>query len=155
MPQTSRPWLPVVVCLSALIGDAATGLASAQSLSPNIRTLTLSLCNKTGKLIDSILVHRSSYGEDYWILRGWWTLQPNKCISILGIPRGYFYYYAEERGGQGAIWAGSARRVCIQNRVVERAIFPKEKCLFGEKNVGFREVHSIDEKVELPLFVKP
>jgi uncharacterized membrane protein len=89
------------------------------------------------------------------MLEGWYTIQPAKCVPITGIPRGYFYYYAEQTGSSRLVWSGDARRVCVDNRRVERAIFSKEQCLTGERNLGFREKQNFDESLELPLDPPP
>ena len=140
---------PFAAGIFVILGSTST--VNGQTTAPAIRTLTLALCNRTDKIVDTILIHRSKYGEDYWILRGWWSLSPNKCVDLPGIPKGYFYFYAEERGGIGGAWSGNARTVCIQTPPVERAIFPKEKCLFGEKKVGFREIYSTKDRYDLTL----
>ncbi|MGJ4953291.1 DUF1036 domain-containing protein [Bradyrhizobium sp. HKCCYLS20291] len=149
MTQTFRLCLFAAICLAPIIGNEDPAIAQSQA--PSVRTLTLTLCNKTNKLVDTILIHRSIEGEDFWMLRGWWSLSPSKCVDLPGIPKGYFYYYSEERGGNGWAWNGNARTVCIQTPPVERAIFPKEKCLFGEKKVGFREVYSIQDQYQILL----
>src|SRR5581483_9623861 len=96
----------LVVALSLVVSSRAQ---SESSTTPDIRTFVLSICNRTNSTIQAILVHRSQYGEDAWILHGWYTVQPAKCMPVTGIPRGYFYYYAEEAEGAGLAWAGDAR----------------------------------------------
>jgi len=122
---------------------------------PSVRTFALSLCNKTTSTVQAVLVHRSRYDEDAWILEGWYTILPAKCTPISGIPRGFFYYYAEQNGGERLVWQGDARRVCVESRIVERAVFPKEQCLTGERNLGFREKQNLEESLEIPLNPPP
>lgn len=121
----------------------------AQSAIPNVRTLTLSICNKTPKTIRAIIIRRSVFDESWW-LDGWYVAAPNSCKDVAGIPRGYFYYYVTQDGTR-TVWSGDARRVCVDTRVVERVIFSKEQCLTGEINAGFAEVYSLEEKIELPF----
>lgn len=124
----------------------------AQNATPNVRTLTFSICNRTPKTIRAIIVRRSVFDENWW-LDGWYVAAPNSCQEVSGIPRGYFYYYVTQDGTR-TVWSGDARRVCVDTRVVERVIFSKEQCLTGETNAGFAETFSLSDKIELPFMDK-
>lgn len=139
-PRCRSPFAIVLTVL--LILNAST---SAQERSSNT---TLTICNKTSHPVSTILIHRDPNNANQWILNGWYTANARSCRDVAGIPRGYFYAYADQHD-TGRVWSGEARHICVDTRAVERVLFKGESCLVGEKNVGFFENYSTDERFGL------
>jgi uncharacterized membrane protein len=73
------------------------------------------VCNKSSVEAALSIAGRESTDSDKFIVRGWYAVAAGQCADIINLPRGWVYFYAEERNpsGQYAIWQGSDTRLCV------------------------------------------
>ncbi|NJM31065.1 MAG: DUF1036 domain-containing protein [Rhizobiales bacterium] len=87
------------------------------------------------------LPHKDKEG---WASEGWWTAEPQKCLTLLkgGLIARYYYVYAVdyEKGGS---WGGKAM-MCIRDKIF--TIRGIENCPErGFQKIGFFEVDTNEE----------
>jgi uncharacterized membrane protein len=122
----------------ALAGAVMMGL----SLTIGSARADLKLCNNTDSRVGVAIGYKDKKG---WASEGWWTAQPNKCLTLLGgdlIAR-YYYVFAidYEKGGN---WGGKSM-LCIKDKVF--TIRGLNSCNeTGTKKVGFFEVDTAEQK---------
>ncbi len=123
-------WCAVIA--SALLGFGfAAGTARAD----------LKLCNNTESRVGVAIGYKDKKG---WASEGWWTAQPNKCLTLLkgDLISRYYYVYAidYEKGGS---WGGKSM-LCIKDKVF--TIRGLDSCAgTGTKKEGFFEVDTNEE----------
>jgi uncharacterized membrane protein len=54
-------------------------------------------------------------GDDRFVVKGWWSVNAGSCEWLGYYPKGWFYYYAEERNTQRIIWEGNDIKLCIRH----------------------------------------
>jgi uncharacterized membrane protein len=101
----------------------------------------LKLCNKTGSRVAAALGHKDKEG---WITEGWWTVEPQQCVTLLKgklIAR-YYYIHALDYT-EGGSWGGNAI-MCTRDKVF--TIRGIEDCeARGYRKTGFFEVDTKEE----------
>jgi uncharacterized membrane protein len=101
----------------------------------------LKLCNKTGSRVAAALGHKDKEG---WVTEGWWTVEPQQCVTLLKgklIAR-YYYIYALDYT-EGGSWGGNAI-MCTRDKVF--TIRGIEDCeARGYRKTGFFEVDTKEE----------
>jgi len=100
----------------------------------------LTVCNKTGTQVSVIFFYADRLNRDNWMLDGWYAVKGTNCRIFESLPRGYFYWFAKQDGGEGLVWQGTKRNLCTSIRATWRKVFPNEQCLSGETNRGFSEL---------------
>lgn len=139
-----------LVLAAALMSSFLIAPLSAQRMPPEGLLTKLTVCNKTKADLSIILFHRHIWDESKWMLSGWFNVSVNACTHVKSIPKGYYYFHAVQSNTSVA-WGGTDRFLCISQRPVERVVFPSERCLVGERNIGFSERHAPDAETSLNL----
>ena len=101
----------------------------------------LKMCNNTASRVGVALGYKDKEG---WATEGWWTVEAQKCLTLLkgALIARYYYVYAVdyEKGGS---WGGKAM-MCIREKVFTiRGINDCESR--GYKKMGFFEVDTGEE----------
>jgi uncharacterized membrane protein len=101
----------------------------------------LKLCNNTASRVGVAIGYKDKEG---WASEGWWTAEPQKCLTLLKgtlIARYYYVYAVDyEKGGS---WGGKSM-MCIRDKIFTIRGF--DKCEDrAYKKVGFFEVDTGDE----------
>jgi uncharacterized membrane protein len=108
----------------------------------------LKLCNNTDSRVGVAIGYKDKNGgvkdREAWATEGWWTADPNKCLTLLNGPLSSRYYYVYaldyEKGGS---WGGKAM-LCIRNKIFTIKGF--DKCEErGYTRQGFFEVDTGEE----------
>ena len=129
----------VRLCLSALIYSCAIliiGSADARS-----QTFLFKVCNNSDVTASvAISSHVSPY-DDRFLVKGWWTVEPGECENIGHFPKGWFYFFAEQRGSGRVHWGGSDLNICIRHPGPwERINRPGYSCGSNEQLKGFAAI---------------
>ena len=116
----------------ALIGLWALGLPARADLK---------MCNNTASRVGVALGYKD---KDGWASEGWWTVDAQKCMTLLkgNLIARYYYVYAvdNEKGGS---WGGKAM-MCIRDKVF--TIRGIDDCTGrGYQKIGFFEVDTGEE----------
>jgi uncharacterized membrane protein len=101
----------------------------------------LKLCNNTPSRVGVAIGYKD---KDGWASEGWWTAEPQKCLTLIkgGLIARYYYVYAVdyEKGGS---WGGKAM-MCIRDKIF--TIRGIENCTErGFQKQGFFEVDTNEE----------
>ena len=101
----------------------------------------LKLCNKTDSRVASALGHKDKQG---WVTEGWWTVDPQKCVTFLKGPLiARFYYVFAVDYDKGGSWGGNSM-MCTRDKVF--TIRGIEDCEGrGYRKTGFFEVDTKEE----------
>jgi uncharacterized membrane protein len=101
----------------------------------------MKLCNKTDNRVAAALGHKDKEG---WITEGWWTVEPQQCVTLLKgklIAR-YYYIYALDYT-EGGSWGGNSI-MCTRDKVF--TIRGIEDCeARGYRKTGFFEVDTKEQ----------
>jgi uncharacterized membrane protein len=101
----------------------------------------LKLCNKTESRVGVALGYKDKQG---WVTEGWWTVDPQKCVTFLKGPliARYYYVYAIDYD-KGGSWGGNSM-MCTRDKVF--TIRGIEDCeARGYRKTGFFEVDTKEE----------
>jgi uncharacterized membrane protein len=101
----------------------------------------LKLCNETESRVGAALGYKDKQG---WVTEGWWTVDPQKCVTFLKGPlvARYYYVFAVDYD-KGGSWGGSAM-MCTRDKVF--TIRGIEDCeTRGYRKTGFFEVDTKEE----------
>jgi uncharacterized membrane protein len=101
----------------------------------------LKLCNNTASRVGVAIAYKDKEG---WASEGWWTAEPQKCLTLLkgALIARYYYVYAvdKEKGGS---WGGKSQ-ICIKDKIF--TIRGIETCTErGYQKQGFFEVDTGEE----------
>jgi uncharacterized membrane protein len=96
----------LVVAVAALLIGAAD--ASAQ-------TFQFRVCNNSDYVASVAISAHVSPTDERFMVKGWWTVNAHNCTSIGNFPKGWFYYYAEERARQRVVWEGKEIQLCVRH----------------------------------------
>ena len=101
----------------------------------------LKLCNQTESRVGAALGYKDKQG---WVTEGWWTVDPQKCVTFLKGPlTARFYYVFAVDYDNGGSWGGSSM-MCTRDRVF--TIRGIEDCeARGYRKTGFFEVDTKEE----------
>jgi uncharacterized membrane protein len=101
----------------------------------------LKLCNNTASRVGVAIGYKDREG---WASEGWWTAEPQKCLTLLKgtlIAR-YYYVYAVDYD-KGGSWGGKAM-MCIRDKIF--TIRGIDSCTErGYQKTGFFEVDTSEE----------
>jgi len=101
----------------------------------------LKLCNNTASRVGVAIGYKDKEG---WASEGWWTAEPQKCLTLLkgSLIARYYYVYAVDYD-KGGSWGGKAL-MCIRDKIFTIRGFDncKER---GFQQVGFFEVDTNEE----------
>ncbi len=118
---------------------SAVLLAVAASATP--AKADLKLCNNTASRVGVAIGYKDKEG---WASEGWWTAEPQKCLTLLkgSLIARYYYVYAVDYD-KGGSWGGKAL-MCIRDKIFTIRGFDncKER---GFQQVGFFEVDTAEE----------
>jgi uncharacterized membrane protein len=101
----------------------------------------LKLCNQTGSRVGAALGYKNKEG---WATEGWWTVESQKCVTLLKgpLPARYYYVFAVDYD-KGGSWGGNAM-MCTRDKVF--TIKGIEDCeARGFRKTGFFEVDTKEE----------
>ncbi len=101
----------------------------------------LKLCNNTASRVGVAIGYKDKEG---WASEGWWTAEPQKCLTLLkGSLIARFYYVYAVDYDKGGSWGGKAL-MCIRDKIFTIRGFDncKER---GFQQVGFFEVDTVEE----------
>jgi uncharacterized membrane protein len=101
----------------------------------------LKMCNNTTSRVGVAIGYKDKEG---WASEGWWTIEPQKCLTLLkgALIARYYYVYAVdyEKGGS---WGGKAM-MCIRDKIF--TIRGIDDCQGrGYQKMGFFEVDTGEE----------
>jgi uncharacterized membrane protein len=101
----------------------------------------LKLCNQTESRVGAALGYKDKQG---WVTEGWWTVEPQKCVTFLKGPLiARFYYVFAVDYDKGGSWGGNSM-MCTRDRVF--TIRGIEDCeARGYRKTGFFEVDTKEE----------
>ena len=101
----------------------------------------LKLCNQTESRVGAALGYKDKQG---WVTEGWWTVEPQKCVTFLKGPLiARFYYVFAVDSDKGGSWGGNSM-MCTRDRVF--TIRGIEDCeARGYRKTGFFEVDTKEE----------
>lgn len=87
----------------------------------------LRICNKTGSTVNLAVGHKEG---DSWRSRGWYTIAPRGCETVVSGPlRLRYYYYYAENADASILWEGDYN-FCIRD--------PQEFSIQGDENCARR-----------------
>ncbi len=101
----------------------------------------LKLCNNTESRVGVAIGYKN---KDGWASEGWWTAEPNKCLTLLkgALIARYYYVYAVDYD-KGGSWGGKAM-MCIRDKIF--TIRGIDTCPErGYQKTGFFEVDTAEE----------
>jgi uncharacterized membrane protein len=101
----------------------------------------LKLCNETESRVGAALGYKDKQG---WVTEGWWTVDPQKCVTFLKGPLiARFYYVFAVDYDKGGSWGGNSM-MCTRDKVF--TIRGIEDCeARGYRKTGFFEVDTKEE----------
>jgi uncharacterized membrane protein len=130
------------ICLFCLHwGIALQSIAAFALFTPTPAAADFRMCNNTSSRVGVAIGHKER--ED-WNTAGWWTLDPNKCETLLvgKLATRYFYVHAVDYDRGGA-WLGKAF-MCTNNG--DFVIHGIADCsMRGHDRSGFFEVDTKDQ----------
>jgi uncharacterized membrane protein len=97
----------------------------------------LRVCNKTESRVGIAIGYK---GEREWQTEGWWSVDPDRCATLLPGPLGsrFYYMYAVDYD-QGGEWGGTSAYLCTQEK--EFTIEGTNDCVArGYQRTGFYEI---------------
>jgi uncharacterized membrane protein len=101
----------------------------------------LKLCNNTASRVGVAIGYKN---KDGWASEGWWTAEPQKCLTLLkgALIARYYYVYAVDYD-KGGSWGGKAM-MCIRDKIF--TIRGIDSCQErGYQKTGFFEVDTAEE----------
>jgi uncharacterized membrane protein len=101
----------------------------------------LKLCNNTASRVGVAIGYKD---KDGWASEGWWTAEPQKCLTLLkGTLIARFYYVYAVDYDKGGSWGGKAL-MCIRDKIF--TIRGIDSCPErGYQKSGFFEVDTNEE----------
>ncbi len=106
----------------------------------------LKLCNNTENKVGVAIGYKDNEG---WASEGWWTVEPEKCLTLLKGPliARYYYVYAVDRKVGGS-WGGKSQ-MCVRDKAFtirgldncEQRGYQKQE--FFEVDTGEKTDHTI------------
>lgn len=121
---------------------ALLGVAAAALIAMSVPAAAdLKMCNNTTSRVGVAIGYKDKEG---WASEGWWTIDPQKCLTLLkgALIARYYYVYAVdyEKGGS---WGGKAM-MCIRDKIF--TIRGIDDCQGrGYQKMGFFEVDTAEE----------
>jgi uncharacterized membrane protein len=74
---------------------------------------TFKLCNRSKVTISLAVNSRVSPTDTEFNIQGWWTVNQGDCTNMT-FPKGWFYFYGEQRNSGGKkFWGSSAAKFCV------------------------------------------
>lgn len=119
----------------------AAGALVAMGLTSLPAHADLKLCNQTESRVGAALGYKDKQG---WVTEGWWTVDPQKCVTFLKGPliARYYYVFAVDYD-KGGSWGGNSM-MCTRDKVF--TIRGIEDCeARGYRKTGFFEVDTKEE----------
>jgi uncharacterized membrane protein len=120
---------------------AAAGALILLGLAGSSARADLKLCNNTASRVGVAIGYKN---KDGWASEGWWTAEPQKCLTLLkgALIARYYYVYAVDYD-KGGSWGGKAM-MCIREKIF--TIRGIESCTErGYQKAGFFEVDTAEE----------
>lgn len=78
-----------------------------------------------------------------WMVEGWWKVTRHECVKVGSFDGDRFYYFAEmQMRGRHFVWPPPREQelpLCVQPNAFARANIKGQRCLRGERLVGFAE----------------
>jgi uncharacterized membrane protein len=117
------------------------GTATLMAIAGTPAKADLKLCNNTASKVGVAIGYKDKEG---WASEGWWTAEPQKCLTLLkgALIARYYYVYAvdKEKGGS---WGGKSQ-ICIKDKIF--TIRGIDNCTDrGFQKQGFFEVDTGEE----------
>jgi len=124
-------------CGTSLVLSAACALLPVTAAQADLR-----ICNKTTSRVGIAIGYKA---ERDWTSEGWWTVEADRCATLLTGPlvSQYYYMYAVDYD-QGGEWGGESAYLCTQEK--EFTIEGVNDCVArGFQRTGFYEVDTGDQ----------
>ena len=124
-------------CGTSLVLSAACALFPVTAAQADLR-----ICNKTTSRVGIAIGYKA---ERDWTSEGWWTVEADRCATLLTGPlvSQYYYMYAVDYD-QGGEWGGESAYLCTQEK--EFTIEGVSDCVArGFQRTGFYEVDTGDQ----------
>lgn len=96
----------------------------------------LTLCNDSNFSASIAMVSRLPTSPERWTTRGWWNVEPGRCISAGRHLRGSLYLAAEGAGSYR--WGGSDISSCVSSLGFEQG--HKSRCQAHERLLNFNKI---------------
>jgi uncharacterized membrane protein len=112
-------------------------LAACPFFTITIAHADLRVCNKTTNRVGIAIGYKA---DQDWTTEGWWTLEADRCATLLAGPLvgRYYYMYAVDYD-EGGEWGGDTAYLCTQEK--EFTIEGVNDCVArGYQRTGFYEV---------------
>ena len=128
-----------------LRGSSTAALLSLAFLPmlPALASADLRVCNKTTSRVGIAIGYKS---ERDWTTEGWWTVDADRCATLLVGPLSsrFYYMYAVDYD-QGGEWGGNSAFLCTREK--EFTIEGVNDCVArGFQRTGFYEVDTADQE---------
>jgi uncharacterized membrane protein len=78
-------------------------------------TFRFRICNNSNVTAAVAVSNHVSDNDNRFVVQGWWIVGSGNCEWLGYFPKGWFYYYAEERGNQRIVWQGNEVRLCVRH----------------------------------------
>lgn len=115
--------------------------ASALTLGPSTassQTFLFRVCNESNVTAAVAISTHVDVDDQRYAVQGWWAVEPGDCDNIGHFPKGYIYYYAEQRNSGRRYWGGDDLMLCVRYPGPWRRINgPGYSCRSDEKLKGF------------------
>jgi hypothetical protein len=77
------------------------------------RHFTFRLCNRSNVVVAVAVSHHATPSDDAFVVEGWWIIEPSQC-GTRRYPKGWFYFYGEQRGSGGSrFWGRNDTMLCV------------------------------------------
>jgi hypothetical protein len=74
---------------------------------------TFKICNRSNVVIAAAVSHHESPSDEGFVVEGWWIIEPSQC-GTRRYPKGWFYFYGEQRGSGGTrFWGRNDTKLCV------------------------------------------
>jgi Protein of unknown function (DUF1036) len=74
---------------------------------------TFRICNRSNVVIALAVSHHETPSDEGFVVEGWWIIEPSQC-GTRRYPKGWFYFYGEQRGSGGKrFWGRNDTKLCV------------------------------------------
>ena len=93
----------------------ALALWCAGAADARAQTFQFRVCNQSNVTASVALSYHVTPADSRFVVKGWWSVGAGSCEWLGYFPKGWFYYYAEERGTQRLVWEGNDIKLCVRH----------------------------------------
>jgi uncharacterized membrane protein len=93
----------------------ALAVCCAGSADARAQTFRFRVCNQSNVTAAVAISNYVAVGDNRFVVQGWWSVGAGSCEWLGYFPKGWFYYYAEERNAQRLVWEGNDIKLCVRH----------------------------------------